>query len=505
MKLGIAQAVSVLGVEGHPVRIEVALLTGLPTFTIVGLPDTAVSESRERIRAAFAAAGIDFPRVRVTVNLSPADTPKSGTGFDLGIAVAIIAAMSSWHVSSNTVWIGELGLDGSIRPVRGILPAALMAARNPHAELVVPLESLREAELAQVSVTARWHLAQIAHDVGVLSGPVPPRPNHDQQHPDPPMPPLDLEDVRGQEDARRALEIVAAGGHHMLMTGSAGIGKSMLAARLPGILPPLSVAEAVDVATVASAVGEFEGSLSLVPPFCSPHHTSSTVSLIGGGAVPRPGAVSRAHHGVLYLDELPEFPRPVLQALRQPMEEGHIEVHRARHAVTFPSQFQLVGAANPCRCGMFFENSLQCTCTPRERRDYFRRIGGPMLDRFDVNIILHRLSRAELALSTVGESSATVLDRVCAAHARMTERLKDSQWSRNAQLPSAWLRKNTVLPDQAEELINRALVTGRLSMRGVAKILRVAWTLADLDGRDGPNDPDIHEAFALRGHGIPQI
>lgn len=505
MKLGIAHAVSILGVEGHGVRIEVALLRGLPAFTIVGLPDAAVSESRERIRAAFAAAGISFPTARVTVNLSPADTPKSGTGFDLGIAVAIISAMSSWRVSENITWIGELGLDGSVRQVRGILPAALWAARRPDAHLVVPYGSRGEATLAQVHVSALWHLSQVAQDSGVDCAGVPERPEIDATGtlPAPLIP--DLEDVRGQEEARRALEIAAAGGHHLLMTGSAGIGKSMLVGCLPGILPPLTTAEAVEVATIASAAGDFAGALSRIPPMSTPHHTASAIALIGGGTNPRPGAISRSHRGVLYLDELPEFPRSVLQALRQPMEEGYIDIHRAKHSVRFPSKFQLIGSANPCRCGMFYEDSLQCTCSPRERRDYFRRIGGPMLDRFDLNIVLHRLSRAQLASPSIGEPSRLVAERVYGAQERMVRRLESSGWTKNSETSPAWLRDNTVLPDRADDLINNALVTGQLSMRSVAKILRVAWTLADLAGRESPAEEDIHEAFALRSRGVSHV
>ena len=505
MRLGIAHAVSVLGVEGHAVRIEVALLRGLPGFTIVGLPDAAVSESRERIRAAFAAAGITFPTARVTVNLSPADTPKTGTGFDLGIAVAILAAMSSWESHENVTWIGELGLDGSVRSVRGILPAALWAAKSPDAHLVVPYASRNEAALAEVKVSSVWHLSQVAQDAGVSCAPVPNRPTIEKTRTQASSPAQDLEDVRGQSEARRALEIAAVGGHHLLMTGSAGIGKSMLAACLPSILPELSVPQAVEVATIASAAGDFGGDLSFVQPMSSPHHTSSTVSLIGGGAVPRPGAISRAHHGVLYLDELPEFPRSVLQALRQPMEEGHIEIHRAKHRVRFPSRFQLIGAANPCRCGMFFEDSLQCTCSPKERRDYFRRIGGPMLDRFDLNIVLHRLSRAELAAPSLSEPSHVVAARVVEAHERMVNRLTGTEWNKNAQTSGSWLRANTTLPESAAELINQVLVTGQLSMRGVTKVLRVAWTLADLSGHDAPRESDIHEAFALRGRGATYV
>ncbi|MFT0847807.1 YifB family Mg chelatase-like AAA ATPase [Actinomycetaceae bacterium L2_0104] len=498
MRIGMAHAISVVGVQGHPVRIEAALLSGLPAFSIVGLPDAAVSESRERLRAAFVAAGITFPQVRVTVNLSPADTPKSGTGFDLGIAAAILGAMAGSGPDPSPTFVGELGLDGSVRKVRGILPAALAAERVGAEVLVVPWGCASEAHLAGVRAQEVWHLTQVAATFGIACAPTPAAPASEEERREKPTQSGDLADIRGQDEARWALEVAAAGGHHLLMTGSQGIGKSLLAGSMPGILPPLSVEEAVEVASIASAAGEFDGALDRVPPFACPHHTASSVSLIGGGSIPRPGAVSRAHRGVLFMDELPEFQRAVLQALRQPMESGVVEIHRARSHVIFPARFQLVGAANPCRCGRFFDGVGACTCAVRERREYYRRIGGPLLDRFDISIVLTRPSRAELARKDAGEASAAVAQRVAEARQRAHKRLEATPWSRNSQVTGAWLRRQTMMPLSVEKRLDRVIANGDLSLRAVDKIMRVAWTLADLAGRDSPAAEDFHQAFVLR-------
>lgn len=513
MKIGIAHAVSVVGVQGHVVRIEAALLSGLPAFTIVGLPDAAVVESRERLRAAFAAAGIRFPQVRVTVNLSPADTPKSGTGFDLGIAAAILSAMSGRVLGmvegASSTYLGELGLDGSVRKVRGVLPAAL-ALSEGNSSLVVPHGCESEAALAGVNVRGVWHLSQVAMPLGIDCVPVPllPQERADLAELAELAPGIgrlpeageiaDLADVRGQQFAKWALEVAAAGGHHLLMTGSPGIGKSMLASRMPSILPELSVEEAVEVAAIASAAGEFLGGLTRVPPYAAPHHTASAVALIGGGSHPRPGAVSRAHNGILFLDELPEFQRGTLQALRQPMELGIVRIHRARASVMYPARFQFVGAANPCRCGRFLDSPSGCSCGSRDRSEYVRRIGGPLLDRFDINVVMSRPSRAELKLETSAESSAVVAERIVAARERSRDRLRGTEWTRNAQVSGAWLRRQTQLPAEIEKQLDTALSHGELSLRAVDKMTRLAWTLADLAGHATPDVGDFHQAFVLR-------
>ncbi len=498
MRLAHASAVSVVGVHGHPVRIEAALLSGLPRFQIVGLPDAALSESKERVRAAFYAAGIAFPDSRVTVNLSPADTPKSGTGFDLAIAAAILAAVAGRRLDPDVYYLGELGLDGTVRPVRGVLPAALGARDETARMLVVPCGCAAEASLVDIDVREVWHLSQIAEELGLECGtaPEPARPTLRKAGPTRTIP--DLADVYGQEEAKFALEVAAAGGHHMLMTGSPGVGKSMLAARMPGILPPLAHEHAVEVAAIASALGDFDGTLSTVAPFTAPHHTASATALVGGGPVPRPGAASRAHRGVLFLDELPEFSSRALQGLRQPMESGTVEIHRARMSLSFPARFQLVGAANPCACGNLLEGPGRCTCSVRQRRDYYRKIGGPIFDRIDISVVMRRLRRCELAASAAAEATATVAGRVREARERQNRRYGAEAWSRNADVPAAILRRATTVPSRIDRMLDAEMNRGNLTMRGTDKILKVAWTIADLAGEDAPGADAFHQALVFR-------
>ncbi len=502
MKLGRARTASVVGIIGKPVLVEVALLKGLPAFTIVGLPDTAVCESRERIRAAFAAAGIAFPNARVTVNLSPASTPKVGTAFDLAIAVAILAALAGREADLGLLYLGELGLDGSVRPVRGILPAALAAIEDMRTGIVVPPGQGQEAAMAGIEASEVRHVGEIAENLGVSCAPVPSVCEVEESNP------VgisqggdeigDMADVRGQSEAKLALEVACAGGHHVLMMGPPGVGKSLLASRLPGIMPPLERSEGIEVASILSCLGEFDGKLPTRAPFASPHHSTSSSALVGGGSIPRPGAISRAHCGVLFLDELPEFPSSSLQALRQPMESGIVEIFRARASLTFPARFQLIAAANPCKCGRAFDGAGACSCSPRERRDYFRRIGGPLLDRFDLNLCLGRLSAAQLKLSAPGETSAQIAERIREARERSRQRYNGQPWSLNAQAPSRWLRHNTVLPAEVGARFDRLLSLGRISMRGFDKILRLAWTHADLAGRAHPASEDFQCAFTYR-------
>lgn len=496
MRLAHASAISVVGIQGHHVRIEAALLSGLPRFTIVGLPDTALNESKERVRAAFHASGIRFPNERVTINLSPADIPKHGTGFDLPIAVAILAALAAKKLNPTVFYMGELGLDGAIKPVRGILPAALGAHSEGASHFVVPAGCGEEAQLVEVPVRQVWHLSQIAAELGLEALPVPPRPEQSPPQLRSVTSVPDMAEVRGQDEARYALEIAAAGGHHMLMTGSPGVGKSMLASRLPGILPALSHTHAVEVAAIESAVGEFSGSLSRIPPFAAPHHSASAVSLVGGGSVPKPGAVSRAHRGVLFLDEMPEFSVQTLQSLRQPMETGVVDIHRARMSLSFPARFQLVGAANPCPCGNMLEEPGACVCSARRRLDYAHKIGGPLHDRMDISVVMRRLRKAELA--SVGESSAVVAARVRQARERAERRYSGEAYFRNADIPAGALRSATEVPDSIADILDDSLMRGEMTMRGVDKVLRVAWTIADLTGLDAPDSSCFHQGLLFR-------
>ncbi|OCA95653.1 YifB family Mg chelatase-like AAA ATPase [Actinobaculum suis] len=500
MRVKVAHAVAINGVAGAIVRVEAASLAGIPSFTVVGLGDTAVSESRERIKAAFAATGLGFPRTRITVNLSPADLPKVGTGFDVAIAGAIMAAASGRELPANAVFIGELGLDGSVRQVHGVLPAALEAARQGFRTAFVPHGCGQEAALAGLAVHELWHFSQIARLLEVDALPVPPAPAMETKTTAAESVP-DMQDVLGQEEARRAVEIAAAGGHHALLTGAPGIGKSMLAQRLPGILPPLSRAAAVEVGAIASVLGEFSGTLSHTPPFAAPHHTATAAALVGGGNRPRPGAASRAHHGLLFLDELPEFRGNALQALRQPMETGEVQVFRARGALRFPALFQLIGAANPCRCGKYIDSPAQCSCPVRERIRYWNRVGGPILDRFDINIVMRRPSRAALAMASA-EASAPIAQRVAQARARQERRYRNCAWATNARAPGSWIRQHTHLPDTVQNQFEQLLTRGEMSMRALDKIMRVAWSIADLAGRKHPELDDFAESYAMRRHGI---
>lgn len=498
MNTAYCSGVSVVGIEGRPIRIEVALLSGLPYFQIVGLPDTALSESKERVRAAFNSCGLVFPNKRVIVNLSPADTPKAGSGFDLPIAAAILSAISDKKLNPNIWYMGELGLDGSVRAVRGILPAALGALKHGAESMVLPQACANEAQATDIQVREVWHLSQIAQDLDLPCIEVPPMQERQDASCGESEQGTDLADVRGQDEARFALEIAAAGGHHLLMTGSPGVGKSMLASCLPRILPPLSESQAVEVAAISSALGDFNGQLSHIPPFIAPHHSVSSIALVGGGNPIRPGAISRAHNGVLFLDELPEFGAQTIQALRQPMENGSIDIHRARMSLTFPARFQLIGAANPCRCGNFLESPHKCTCSVADRRSYYRKIGGPILDRFDMNVILRRPRRSELVSSVEAESSNDVAQRVMRAREKQEARLSSTPFDANAAMSGKYVRTCTDVPTDIGALFDRALARGEMTMRGIDKALRLAWTISDLAGRDKPESGDFHQALLFR-------
>lgn len=504
MRVRVSHSVAIHGVEGAVIRVEVATLGGIPSLAIVGLADTAVSESRERLRAGFAACDIPFPRSRITVNLSPADLPKAGTGFDLPIAVAILAAAHEKTLDRRTVYLGELGLDGGVRAVRGTLPAVLAAKRAGFERVVVPAECGEEARLAGIEVVELWHLSQVAAELGIDSCPVPPRPRVTQQA-GRARRVGDMREVLGQREAIRAVEIAAAGSHHLLMTGAPGIGKTMIAERIPGILPPLDEAAAVEVAAIQSVLGEFSGRLDPTPPFTAPHHSASAVALVGGGGKPRPGAVSRAHRGVLFLDEIPEFSGTALQALRQPMETGQVHLARASGAVTFPARFQLIAAANPCKCGNYLDDPARCSCSVQQRRNYWRRLGGPILDRFDLNIVLRRPTRAELSGRSPNEASETIAARVRVAKEKQRHRYAGLAWESNAHAPGKWIRENVKMPNLISRRFSDLLSRGELSMRAVDKILRVALSIADLGSGGPPDSGDFAEAFTLRMRGAGNV
>ncbi|WP_432494329.1 YifB family Mg chelatase-like AAA ATPase [Kineococcus gypseus] len=509
MALARCLAVGLVGLDGHLVSVEADLSPGLPAFVLVGLPDASLHEARDRVRAATANSGCPLPQQRLTVNLSPATLPKSGSGFDLAVAVAALTAAGVLppEVSDGVLHLGELGLDGSVRAVDGVLPAVLAAARAGVRSVVVPAAAAEEAALVPgVRVRGvRW-LAELVAD---YRGEAPP------QLPEPPGPPPapptapagpapDLADVVGQAEARFALEVAAAGGHHLLLSGPPGAGKTMLAARLPGLLPDLDERSALEVTAVHSLAGALRSrsasALLTRPPYEDPHHTASVASVVGGGTgVPRPGAASRAHRGVLFLDEAPEFEARVLEALRQPLEHGELVLHRARGAARYPARFQLVLAANPCPCGRAVGRALECTCSPAARRRYAAKLSGPLLDRVDVRVDVPAVTRAEVAEGAAGEGSAAVAARVRAARELAARRLAAHGARSNGELRGPLLRGPLRLPAAATADLERALERGALTLRGVDRVLRVAWTVADLRGAAAPGRDDVGRALALRG------
>jgi magnesium chelatase family protein len=491
------------GIEARAVDVQVQVAPGLPAFTIVGLPDKAVSEARERVRAALIASGLALPARRITVNLAPADLPKEGSHYDLPIALGLMAAIGAIPpdaLAGMTV-LGELGLDGSIAPVAGVLPAAIGANARDEG-LICPAACGSEAAWASPDseIIAASSLIQLAnHFKGtqVLS-----RPNPQVRELAPTT--LDLRDIKGQESAKRALEIAAAGGHHLLMIGAPGAGKSMLAARLPSILPPLAPAELLEISMIASVAGELDGgALTNRRPFRAPHHSASMAALTGGGIRAKPGEISLAHNGVLFLDELPEFDPRVIDALRQPLENGEVSVSRANHRVTYPARFMLVAAMNPCRCGHAYDPGYACKRGRNERctAEYQARISGPLLDRIDLRIEVAAVTASDLILPPPAEGSMEVAARVAAARNLQAKRytaLGLPQVRTNAEAPAAILEE-VAKPDNAGlALLRDAAESMRLSARGYHRVLRVARTLADLDHAELVERPHLAEALSYR-------
>ncbi|MGE3065739.1 MAG: YifB family Mg chelatase-like AAA ATPase [Hyphomicrobiaceae bacterium] len=498
--------VAFVGIEARPVEVQVRISSGGPAFAIVGLPDKAVAESRERVRNALHAVGLSLPWRHVTVNLAPADLPKEGSHFDLPIALALMVAMEAVarDAIDGYVALGELALDGSIRAVPGALPAAI-GANALDKGLICPAACGPEAAWAgeDMRILAAPHLLSLVNHFKGLQTLARPRPNLERQAA--PLP--DLADVKGQESARRALEVAAAGGHNLLMIGPPGSGKSMLAARLPSILPPLTAAELLEVSMVQSLAGELTGGrLALARPFRAPHHSASMAALVGGGSRPRPGEVSLAHRGVLFLDELPEFQPQVLDALRQPLEAGETVIARANHRITYPSRIQLVAAMNPCKCG----NSAPgqpCRRGPRCSEDYRARVSGPFLDRIDLQIEVPAVSASDLVAPSPSEDSVTVRARVTAARERQLARfaaLGASGVTTNAECSGALLEQVARPDETGLALLRQASDRLHLSARGFHRTLKVARTLADLDGMDSVGRVHIAEALSYRGETLQQ-
>lgn len=493
-----AYTVAFQGVEARMVEVQCAVTAGLPAFSIVGLPDKAVSEARDRVRTALTSMAIALPSKRITVNLSPADLPKEGSHFDLPIAMALLAALDILpdDVTQNTVALGELSLDGTLVPVVGALPAALAAAEQ-NRSLLCPAGSGAEAAwVGNAQVIAATTLSSVVrHYTGQTPispaepGEVAPLPHN-----------RDLRDVKGQERAKRALEIAAAGRHHLMFVGTPGSGKSMLAARLPTILPPLTAAEALDTSMIHSLAGLLdEGGISRARPFREPHHTASMAAIIGGGRQAKPGEVSLAHNGVLFMDEFPEFPRAVLETLRQPIETGEVMIARANAHVKYPCKFMLVAAANPCKCGYLSDPARACARVPQCGEDYMGRISGPLLDRFDLRVDVPPVAYTDLDLPPSGDSSEVVAARVAAARDMQTARFAEQPMMQaNADAEGDMLDQIAAPDPEARALLSKVAERFHLSARGYHRVMRVARTIADLDGAGRVQRPHIAEAVSFR-------
>jgi|SRR5579875_346880 magnesium chelatase family protein len=506
MALARTRSVALVGVEGHLIEVEADIANGLPATILVGLPDTALREARDRIRAAIVNSGENWPQAKITVGLSPASLPKRGSGFDMAIAIAILAAAGALPLSlpAGKMFLAELGLDGRLRPVPGVLPAVVAADESGVDTVVVAAENEAEARLVPgVRVVAAASLAEVA--IWLRGGPAPapppapvPRRSAAKR---PKARKLDLAEVLGQSEARMAAEICAAGGHNLSLLGPPGAGKTMLAERLPTILPGLEPAAALEVTSIHSVAGTLPPGAGLLtrPPFCAPHHTASKAAIVGGGSgIIRPGAASLAHRGVLFLDEAPEFQRDVLDALRQPLEAGEVVIARSGMTARFPARFTLVLAANPCPCAKATSGGAGCECSPAARRRYLGRLSGPLLDRVDVKVRLQPVNRQEMLYDRkFAETSAVVAQRVAAARMRAAHRLRGTPWRLNAEIPGAELRRSFPPEPGALRSLDRAMELGQVSARGADKVVRVAWSVADLAGKARPGPGEVEFAIGL--------
>lgn len=493
---------TIVGIEGVKVGVEVDVSGGLPKTIIVGLPDTAVQESRERVKAALKNSGFAFPVRQITVNLSPADLRKEGPIFDLPISIGILAASEQVDPTylDRFLFLGEVSLDGSLRPIAGVLPMAVTASKLGFQGIVVPKQNAQEAAIVEgIKIYGLNNINEVAdflQNPSAFAAVVPQLDLGDTFIDDN----YNLRDVKGQHHARRALEIAAAGGHNLIFVGPPGAGKTMLARRMASILPPLTFGEALEVSQIYSVAGllKNEGKLIRERPFRSPHHSASGVALVGGGSFPKPGEISLSHLGILFLDELTEFKRSVLDFLRQPLEDGFVSISRARQSVLFPAQFTLVASTNPCPCGYWGDNLQQCTCSPRQREQYWAKLSGPLLDRIDLQVIVSRLKPQEMIHQKTGEDSETVRERVIQARIKANQRFKNEGISCNAQMRSHHLREYCQLDDNSKNLLENAIGKLSLSARAMDRILKVSRTIADLAGENNILPSHIAEAIQYR-------